>query len=105
MFGLLACPVYTRHSSLQVLSNSVASALRITRGEEAKETANFEMMDKFLDCLNVGDFDSEKLSRNLFKSPYRSGTDFRLSVIFSNHCKNSCCVCTCAHLCRYMYST
>ena len=46
-----------------------------------EETATFiKMMNKFLDCLNVEDFNSGKFSRNLFKSPYRSGSDFRLKV-------------------------
>lgn len=64
-----------------MLSNSVASALRLTGGAEVEETAKFiEMMDKFFDCLNVGDFNSGKLSRNAFKSPYRSASDFRLKV-------------------------
>lgn len=44
-----------------------------------EETANFvEYFDKFFDCVNVGDFTSGKRSRNAFKSPYYSGSDFRL---------------------------
>lgn len=65
----------------QVLSNSVAVALRQMEGEEVEETANFvEYFDKFFDCVNVGDFTSGKRSRNAFKSPYYSGSDFRLKV-------------------------
>ncbi len=66
---------------MQVLSNSVATALKLTGGNETQETAKFvEMMDKCFDCLNVGDFESGKRSRNAFKSPYYSSADFRLKV-------------------------
>ena len=65
----------------QILSNSVASALRLVGGSEAAETAMvIEMMDKCFDCLNVGDFNSGKRSRNLFKSSYHSSSDFHLKV-------------------------
>ena len=63
------------------MSNSVANALRLTGGEDAAATAEFvEYFDKFFDCVNVGDFTSGKRSRNSFKDPYRSGSDFRLKV-------------------------
>ena len=65
----------------QVLSGSVAHALKLVGGEDAKETAKFvEYFDKFFDCLNVGDFESGKKARNPFKDPFRSGSDFRLKV-------------------------
>ena len=68
---------------MQVLSSSVANALRITFGDEAAGTAYFcEMFDKFFDCLNVSNFDAGKRARNAFKSPYRSRCDFRLKVLF-----------------------
>lgn len=55
----------------------MAKALRITGGSEGVEIATFaEYFDKFFDCLNVGDFNSSKHS----KSPYHSGSDFRLKV-------------------------
>ncbi len=38
------------------------------------------MFDKLFDCLNVSNLDAGKHSRNAFKSPYRSATDFRLKV-------------------------
>lgn len=64
-----------------MLSNSVAKALELFGGDEAKETAilagNF---NKFFDCLNVACFSAGKLKRDPFKSPYRSSKDFRLTV-------------------------
>ena len=38
------------------------------------------MFNKFFDCLNVGNCTSGKHTRNAFKDPYRSATDFRLKV-------------------------
>ena len=62
----------------------MATALRLMGGEDVEETAKFvEHFDKFFDCVNVGDFTSGKHSRNPFKSPYYSGSDFRLKV---HHC-------------------
>ena len=67
----------------QVLSNSVASAMRQTLGDEAEETAKFgEYFDNFFDCLNVSSLSTGKLSRCPFKSPYRSVNDYRLTVCF-----------------------
>ena len=41
----------------------MADALRLTGGEEAKETAHFiQLVDKFFDCLNVNNFHSGKRS-------------------------------------------
>lgn len=79
---------------LQVLSNTVATALRLTGKDEVEETARFvTMFDRLFDCLNVADFDSGRHSRNPFKAPYRSGGDFRLKVrsyiLFNIYTKNS----------------
>ena len=77
------CSIYTL-LPLQVLSSSVANALRVTLKDKATQTANFcDIFDKFFDCLNVTNFDAGKRSRNAFKSPYRSEKDFRLKVRFS----------------------
>ena len=74
---------YNMFTHMQVLSSSVANALRVTLRDQAAATAHFcEMFDKFFDCLNVSNFDAGKRSRNVFKSPYRSGHDFRLKVLF-----------------------
>ena len=63
------------------MSDTVAKALRLTGGEEAKETANFiEMVDKLFDCLNVSSLSRGKLQRKPFVQPYRSCNDFRLAV-------------------------
>ena len=37
------------------------------------------MMDHCFDCVNVGNYTALKLSRNPFKEPYRSGSDFHLN--------------------------
>ena len=85
---------YDLHFFLQVLSNTVATALRLTGKDEVEETARFvTMFDRLFDCLNVADFDSGRHSRNPFKAPYRSGGDFRLKVrsyiLFNIYTKNS----------------
>ena len=55
--------------------------------EEVEETARFVMMiDRFFDCLNVTDFDDGRRTRNPFKAPYRSGSDFRLRVSSTAQC-------------------
>lgn len=64
-----------------MLSSSVANALELVVGEEAKETARFAaFFDKFFDSLNVSSFEEGRHSRNPFKAPYRSRDDFRLKV-------------------------
>ena len=77
---------------MQVLSNSVANALRLTVGQKAEETARFaHMFDKFFDCLNCSTLSAGKRSRNPFKSPFRSGTDWKLKVLLSIHMYSNCC--------------
>ena len=59
----------------------MAKALKLTGGEEAKETARFiELMDKFFDCLNVTNCVSGKHNRKVFQDPFRPN-DFRLKVL------------------------
>ena len=66
---------------MQVLSESVSKALTLYGGDKAEETAKFaEIFDKFFDCLNVSNFTDGKYNRKPFQDPYRSGTDFRLTV-------------------------
>ena len=66
----------------QVLSNSVSKALQLFLGEKAEKTALFvAMFDKFFDCLNVRNFTEGKRTRNPFKDPYRSPTDYRIKVL------------------------
>lgn len=63
------------------MSNSVAKALELYGGEEAKESAILaDMFNHFFDCVNVSSFTAGKGARDPFKSPYRSGKDFRLKV-------------------------
>ena len=73
-----ACNLYAH---LQVLSNSISKALTLLVGDEATETAKFaEMFNKFFDCLNASNFTVGKQQRNVFKNPYYSAEDFRLTV-------------------------
>ena len=66
---------------MQVLSESVSKALRLTGGEEVYETARFvSMVDRFFDSLNVNTFTYGKFKRKAFQDPYRSEQDFRLKV-------------------------
>ena len=63
------------------MSDSVSKALQLFIGEEAAETSKFtSMFDKFFDAMNFSNFYNGQHSRNPFKSPYRSATDFRLKV-------------------------
>ena len=74
--------VYGLHASL-VLSNSVSKALILAVGPKATQISRFaEMFNKFFDCLNVSSLSAGKFSRNPFRSPYRSGTDWKLKVCF-----------------------
>ena len=63
---------------MQVLSATVAKAIRTTHGSEVEETVKFiDNFDKFFDCLNVTNYDSGRKERKPFEEPYRSD-DFRL---------------------------
>ena len=74
----------------QVLSETVATVLEKTGGDEVQETVKFvRMMDRFFDCLNVNNLVTGKHKRKQFQEPYRvnkdpSKEDFRLKV---NFCK------------------
>ena len=69
------------YAHLQVLSNSISKALTLLVGDEATETAKFaEMFNKFFDCLNTSNFTVGKQQRIVFKNPYYSAEDFRLTV-------------------------
>ena len=73
----LPSPYYTT-MFMQVLSNSVATALKMYGGEEAEETAIMaETFNNVFECLNVSCYTAGKHQRNKFKEPYRSKDDFR----------------------------
>ena len=94
-----------------------ALCLRAKDEDETKKgdmecTANFvELVNRMFDCLNVGNYTDGKRSRNPFKQPYRSASDFRLKVgvhctcIYTRICLHvytcTCilCACTCIHVC------
>jgi len=66
---------------VEVLSDTVSKALKLTGGRDAFETAYFvEKMDRFFDCLNVSSYFAGKRHRKPFQQPYQSSNDFRLSV-------------------------
>jgi hypothetical protein len=66
---------------IQVLSNSVAEALKRSNDPALEKTIEFvQMFDRFFDCLNVSALDAGKHSRNPFKNPYHSAKDFRIKV-------------------------
>ena len=49
--------------------------------EEMLETIKFvKLFDKWFDCLNVSSLSKGRLTRNPFKSPYRSKDDFRVQL-------------------------
>ena len=57
--------------------------MQMSGNEHVEETAKFvSLFDKFFDCLNVSSLSAGRLKRNAFKTPYRSGTDFRLQVSY-----------------------
>ena len=67
-----------------MLSRSVSKALELFGGEDASETATFvAMFDEFFDCMKVRNFTDGKQSRNAFKAPYRSASDFRVEVSYT----------------------
>lgn len=66
---------------VQVLSESVSKALKLTGGSSVDETARLvEYMDKFFDALNVHNFSHGIHARKPFQMPYRSGKDKRVEV-------------------------
>ena len=65
----------------QVMSETVSKALRKMFGGYAEGTAKLiEIVDHLFDCLNARNLDEAKLKRKPFRSPYRTGTDWRLKV-------------------------
>ena len=65
--------------AVQVLSDSVAVALRQVMGDEASETSKLcEMMNKFFDCMNVRSLNEHKTRNNPDVKPYTDVNDERL---------------------------
>ena len=66
--------------AVQVLSKSVAIALRETGREDVIGTAVFcEIMDGFCDCTNVRSLTEHQRKKNSFIMPYESAEDQRLT--------------------------
>eukprot|EP00731_Ephydatia_muelleri_P032656 Em0024g200a len=66
----------------QVLSNSVAKELLCLLAKRHR-IYFAEIFDRFFDCLNSSSLSAGKRSRNPFRSPYRSGTDWKLKESLS----------------------
>ena len=63
------------------MSQTVASGMNISIGEEAGETARFvEMCDKWFDAMNVHNFYEGKHTLKDFQKPYEAADDDRLVV-------------------------
>ena len=66
---------------IQVLSNSVSSALTYEGQQYTQETAKFcKMFNKFFDCLNVRSLDECVLKQKPDVRPYKYKDDSRLKV-------------------------
>lgn len=64
---VIYCVVY-----YQILSSSVANALKLSGDPEVSETAKFvEMFDKLFDCLNVTNYSAGKKARKPFQDSWR----------------------------------
>ena len=64
-----------------MLSSSVSKALQLLGGPDTERTVQFvELFDKFFDCVNVSSLSRGSHTKNSFKAPYYSGSDFRLKV-------------------------
>ena len=63
-----------------MLSESVSKALTLRGGDEATETAQFLMMDKFFDCVNVRNFTHRIRAAKPFQQPYWGADDPRVKV-------------------------
>jgi hypothetical protein len=59
----------------------VGVALKTLNIPGVERTMEFVLkFDKLIDCLNVSSLSAGKHSRNAFKSPYHSASDFRIKV-------------------------
>ena len=68
------------HHAAQVLSKSMANALRESGNPEYTETAVFcEMMDRWFDCLNGRYLSQGQFTRKPELAPYRSKEDWRFN--------------------------
>ena len=67
---------------LQVMSESVASALQFIDNDGTEQTRLFiRTIDKFFDCMNVKGPQMAKLKRKANIAPYKSPTDERFKVL------------------------
>ena len=70
------------NSLVQVLSETVTSALQVLNRDDTVETRHFiRMMDYFFDCLNVKSPRQGILERKEYCHPYSSPSDQRFKVL------------------------
>ena len=63
------------------MSETVAKAIHLMGGYEAKETVKFiEMVDKLFDYMNVSSLSRGKLKQKPFAQPYRNSKEFQIIV-------------------------
>ena len=84
MHAAFLLPLFNAHSLLQVMSETVASALQFMDEDRTKETRQFiRMIDLFFDALNVKNPLEGKLKRKPFRFPYYTPQDERFKVYLS----------------------
>ena len=67
--------------SIQVLSSTVANALKVQGRQDTSSTILFlEYINAFFDMLNVSNVISGKRKRKPSMEPYRDATDWRFTV-------------------------
>lgn len=72
---------------VQVLSESVSKALKLTGGSSVDETARLvEYMDKFFDTVNVHNFSHGIRARKPFKCPIEAGRIRDLRYVVTANC-------------------
>ena len=65
--------------AVQILSKSVAIALRETEDDDVSGTANFCDMMEFFDCTNVRSLTEHSQKNNPFITPYTTPEDYRFT--------------------------
>ena len=94
--GTYTCFCYNNSYAciLQVLSETVASALQVlTKGDTVETRLFIRMTDRFFDCLNVKSPRQGILERKEYRRPYSSPNDHRFMVLS----KSPACIHTHTH--------
>ena len=96
---------------MQVLSETVASALQVLSKDDTVETRLFiRMMDRFFDCLNVKSPCQGIMERKQYRRPYSSPNDHRFKVLSVScthkhaHKRMRACTRTLTHTCTHTHT-